>query len=42
MNKGDTGIMHTCRDFEALREWGVRNHAERFEARVRLEDPLDG
>lgn len=34
-------VIHTCRNFEKVREWGMKNHIGRFDRAKKVEDPLD-
>ncbi|KAI9042937.1 uncharacterized protein KD926_004728 [Aspergillus affinis] len=38
--KGKLTGHHTCRDFEAIRQWAREHHAERFDRNTFVEDPL--
>jgi hypothetical protein len=34
-------VLHTCRDFEQVREWGRRHHIGPFDRTRKVDDPLD-
>lgn len=34
-------VLHTCRDFEAIKEWGKQNHVRGFDRTIHVYDPLD-
>jgi hypothetical protein len=38
--KKDVTTIHTCRDFEAIKEWAIQNRAEYFTRTIRVPDPL--
>ncbi|KAF1978171.1 hypothetical protein BU23DRAFT_577611 [Bimuria novae-zelandiae CBS 107.79] len=35
-----TGVPHTCRDFDAIREWAKERYTDQMELKVRMDDPL--
>ncbi|PYH28779.1 oxidase ustYa family protein, partial [Aspergillus neoniger CBS 115656] len=40
--KADGRVMHTCRDFEAIRDWAFENRAGMIDRTVWVPDPLRG
>ena len=40
MSKPQADMIHTCRDFEAIRDWGLKNQAKKFDVNQRVSDPL--
>jgi hypothetical protein len=33
--------LHTCRDFNAIREWALEHEAKNFDTHTHIPDPLD-
>ncbi|GFF41230.1 hypothetical protein IFM51744_04735 [Aspergillus udagawae] len=40
--KGNSGTVHTCRDFEAIRQWAIEHQAPEIDYSVHVPDPLKG
>lgn len=38
---GRLDTLHTCRDFDAIREWGIEHQAKHFDQFTYVPDPLD-
>lgn len=34
-------VLHTCRNFDAIREWGKENHVKHLDRSRKVYDPLD-
>jgi Mycotoxin biosynthesis protein UstYa len=39
--RGQLTTPHTCRDFEAIREWALEHQTEHFDIHIHAPDPLD-
>ncbi|OJJ42237.1 hypothetical protein ASPZODRAFT_155448 [Penicilliopsis zonata CBS 506.65] len=39
--KGRASTLHTCRDFEAIRQWAIEHHTDAFNTSVHTHDPLE-
>lgn len=38
---GQLEVFHTCRDYNAIREWAIEHEAKQFDTFTHVPDPLD-